>query len=336
MASLVETLLGAQSPVTQWTQRNSNLLTGLGTSLLSDGMNFAPAQQGAMMDRQVAAQKDADAKLAASMSATTGWLTKNYPQYANLPPSEGFKLAMQAEQAKYGGGSSDETFFSPTMGTIDGKPAWVQFGNKGTVRPAEVPEGFTPQSRYEKLDLGTHYRITDTTTGQTWDEPKQNEQAARDTAVGANLGKADAENIAAADSLASKMPGLQTVVGELSELAKTATYTQTGQLIDTIARETGAVPGEAAVARTKYIAMVDNQVLPLLRDTFGAAFTVKEGETLRATLGDPNKAPAEKQAILEAFIEQKVRDLEAMQSRIPSGGGAAGNVTSTGVPWSLE
>ena len=134
------------------------------------------------------------------------------------------------------------------------------------------------------------------------------------------MGKIDVENRAAADSLASKLPGLTSVVSELSELAKTATYTQTGQLFDTIVRETGQMPPEGAVARTKYISMVDNQVLPLLRDTFGAAFTVKEGETLRATLGNPNVAPVEKQAILEAFIEQKTRDLQALQSRLPKNG----------------
>jgi len=119
------------------------------------------------------------------------------------------------------------------------------------------------------------------------------------------------------------MPGLRAVIAELGDVAKTATYTMTGQLIDNAMRETGMEPGEAAQARTKYIAMVDNQVLPLLRDTFGAAFTVKEGETLRATLGDPNKSPAEKQAVLEAFIEQKERDLAAMQSR--QGAGARGS-----------
>jgi hypothetical protein len=77
----------------------------------------------------------------------------------------------------------------------------------------------------------------------------------------------------------------------------------------------GMDPRQAAVDRTRYIATVDNQVLPMLRDTFGAAFTVAEGETLRATLGDPNKSPKEKQAVLKAFIEQKRRDVQAMAYR---------------------
>lgn len=105
MASLVETLLGAQSPVTQWTQRNSNLLTGLGTSLLSDGMNFQPAQVGATLDRQAAAQKEADAKLAASTNATKQWLAQNYPDLAQavdagLPVSEAWQEAFNRKNAK--------------------------------------------------------------------------------------------------------------------------------------------------------------------------------------------------------------------------------------------
>ena len=83
-------------------------------------------------------------------------------------------------------------------------------------------------------------------------------------------------------------------------------------------RNAGAQPDE-------YVAKVDNQVLPLLRDTFGAAFTVKEGETLRATLGDPNKSPAEKKAVLRAFIEQKKRDVAALETR-------TNGVAETGIP----
>ena len=108
------------------------------------------------------------------------------------------------------------------------------------------------------------------------------------------------------------MPGLQTVVSQLGTLAEQATYTSTGRLWDEVIRESGQTPREAAIARATYVAMVDNQVLPLLRDTFGAAFTVKEGETLRATLGDPNASPQAKKAILQSFIDQKIRDVEAL------------------------
>lgn len=105
MASLFESLLGADNPVTQWTGRNSNLLTGLGTSLLSDGMNFQPAQAGSVLDRQAAQQKEADAKLAASTNATKTWLAQNYPDLAQavdagLPVSEAWQEAFNRKNAK--------------------------------------------------------------------------------------------------------------------------------------------------------------------------------------------------------------------------------------------
>ena len=96
---------------------------------------------------------------------------------------------------------------------------------------------------------------------------------------------------------------------------------------DNILRQTGQKMSKGGIARTKYIAMVDNQVLPLLRDTFGAAFTVEEGKSLRATLGDPNITPAEKQEVLDAFIAQKLANLEAAKKKLtisPRGGSKKG------------
>jgi len=127
--------------------------------------------------------------------------------------------------------------------------------------------------------------------------------------------KAKGEDAATAESLESKMPGLEEVVRKLDELSEKATYTYGGQALDWSQKQLGMDPRAAAVARSEYIAMVDNQVLPLLRDTFGAQFTQAEGETLRNTLGDPDKSPTEKQAVLKAFIEQKRRDIEALNVR---------------------
>lgn len=109
------------------------------------------------------------------------------------------------------------------------------------------------------------------------------------------------------------MPGLREAVSNLRALASVATHTTIGRVFDITAKELGFGTTEGATARAKFIAIVDNQVLPLLKQTFGAAFTVKEGEQLKATMGDPNASPEEKMAQLDAFIEQKVRDLEAKE-----------------------
>ena len=265
---------------------------------------------------QLKAQNEANAK-----NGTATWL-RSQPG--------GAQFADAIESGAIDGSTAFKAWHDTTKAAAGGE------GAPSNVREWEYFNKLDPEAKGQYLrmkranpylDIGTGFVQPDPLNPGTPAGPeivKDNFKPAYDAAAGTAGAKVDVETQTAADSLASKLPGLKTVVGELSQLANTATYTQTGQLIDTIARETGAVPGEAAIARTKYIAMVDNQVLPLLRDTFGAAFTVKEGETLRATLGDPNKAPAEKQAILEAFIAQKVRDLEALRARLPAAGSAPG------------
>jgi hypothetical protein len=114
----------------------------------------------------------------------------------------------------------------------------------------------------------------------------------------------------------SSMPGLQTVVQKLSDLSDTATYTKLGVAADTLRKEFQLEPGAGAIDRDEYLAVVDNQVLPLLRQTFGAQFTVEEGKSLRATLGDPDKTPASKKRVLNAFIEQKERNILAKAEAI--------------------
>lgn len=128
-------------------------------------------------------------------------------------------------------------------------------------------------------------------------------------------GKAQGTAVAEYQSIKSKMPGLEQVVKKLDGLADKATYTLAGQGLDNSMRQLGMQPRDAAIARAQYTATVDNQILPLLRDTFGAQFTEREGNVLRATLGDPNKSPKEKQALLRAFIDQKNRDVEALRVR---------------------
>jgi hypothetical protein len=112
-------------------------------------------------------------------------------------------------------------------------------------------------------------------------------------------------------SAASKLPELVSTVNKLGGLAEKATFTKVGGAIDWLARQAGETT-EGAQARTDFISTIDNQVLPLLRDTFGAAFTQKEGDTLKATLGDPDKSTLEKKAALKSFITQKVATIQSL------------------------
>lgn len=146
--------------------------------------------------------------------------------------------------------------------------------------------------------------------------PEFKREQATATAEGKELGKETgiAENSLAASEAA--LPRLQQAVSELKELGKVATYTLGGQASDFAARQFGMDPSEGAVARAKYGAHVKNNVLPLLRQTFGAAFTAAEGDSLLATLGDPDMHPLEKEAVLDAFITDKMADIETQRRRV--------------------
>ena len=143
-------------------------------------------------------------------------------------------------------------------------------------------------------------------------------QASSVVAEGTAAGKETGRVKANLGEMQRNIPGLRLVVDQLSALSDEATYTALGQAANKVRKELGLETGVGAVARAEYIAVVDNQVLPLLRQTFGAQFTVAEGESLRATLGDPNKSPAEKKAVLNAFISQKERDLVATTQSVSS------------------
>lgn len=310
--------------VSQYIDPRRNMLLGLAAGLVggpnwSQGLSsgFQMAAQGGAVDRAAAEKAKADELAAKQTAAARTWFEKNAPQYVPMLDS-GMSVGQAWNQ-----------YFSGKT-TPGDAPATVQEWEYFSKLPPELQSQYLRMKRSTPfLDVGTGYVQPDVINPGMTAGPeiaKDNMTPAYDAAVGGGQGKIDVENRALASSMASKMPGLRSVVSELGELAKTATYTQTGQLFDAIVRETGQMPPEGAVARTKYIAMVDNTVLPLLRDTFGPAFTVKEGESLRATLGSPNVSPLEKQAILEAFIAQKERDLQALQSRLPG----AGNVMDSG------
>ncbi len=118
------------------------------------------------------------------------------------------------------------------------------------------------------------------------------------------------------EQMEASLPLLQESIAELRDLSEIATYTTGGKVFDTIVKESGFGATEGATARAKFIAIVNNQVLPLLKPTFGAAFTVQEGESLKATMGDPDATPEAKQAQLEAFIAQKERNIRAKQEQL--------------------
>ena len=119
------------------------------------------------------------------------------------------------------------------------------------------------------------------------------------------------------------LPGLIEATDNLKELASVATSTLGGRFFDVIAKESGWGTTKGANAKAKYIAIIDNQVLPLLKQTFGGAMTEGEGLRLSNSFGDPNASPEQKMLQTEAFIEQKLRDIERLKTQSEAGATAA-------------
>ncbi len=100
------------------------------------------------------------------------------------------------------------------------------------------------------------------------------------------------------------LPGIEKVVGKLTLLADEATFTLAGGAWDSIAKQLFGVSTKGSTAKAKMVSMVDNQVLPMLKPIFGAAFTAAEGDRLRDAMLDPDSTPDSRKAQLSSFLDQ--------------------------------
>ncbi len=239
---------------------------------------------------------------------------QEYEYYNSLPPeaqSEYLKIKRAEKVLDLGG----------QYAAIDPRTGAPAAQYEKTLAPSELPQTKADQAQaVANVEAAMSPGIAEETARRKA-QAEAEVQAATAPSIEAKtqeasvLGKERGASAAKLESMTANMPKVQKFVSDLRDLANTATYTKGGQLVDAIMRETGQTPREGAVAREKFQAKINNEVLPLLRETFGAAFTVQEGESLRATLGDINKSPIEKQAALDAFIEAKVGEIESLQRR---------------------
>lgn len=266
-------------------------------------------QQAELFKQQQEQYKQAQAQQLAQKQA----MTKQYPNLVNLPKNvQTAKLAqMYPKSATYG--------TTPHFGP---KGNAYQLSSTGGARKVGVPL----QKPLQQINTGQQQfgvnQFTNQPVGPTFqnklkpaEKPRYKSEVKAAEKEGAALGTAKTE---LADREAT-LPRLQQVVSELSELGKKATYTQAGQAFNSAKRQMGLNVGEGAIARKEYEAKVNNEILPLLRQTFGAAFTAAEGESLKATLGDPNVSPEEKDAVLRSFIDSKKESINTLKRRTGQG-----------------
>jgi len=358
MASLFEALLGADNPVTQWTQRNSNLLTGLGTSLLSDGMNFQPAQVGATLDRQAAAQKEADAKLAASTNATKQWLAQNYPDLAQavdagLPVSDAWQEAFNRKNQK--------TAQVDLSSTVEGRQQLAtQYGLAGQeaqmyVLTGKLPGandsskfGFTPipvvdaQGNYQLLQPGSDgstntIKLPD---GYRFDPGAVNADKSAGTAFGTAQGGAQFSLPSAKASLEQELANIAALKADSK--GKQETF---GNIAGIPQQWLGALPATDKYGYKQRVEqVVGENFIQAFNSLKGAgAITEQEGAKAQAAMGRLSTAQKQEDfdqalADLEAVIKKgyEVLQQKAGMSFSSGGNAPAGNTTSTGVTWSVS
>lgn len=131
-------------------------------------------------------------------------------------------------------------------------------------------------------------------------------------------GKNLAEDEEQLRNLEANMPALQEMVSELQDLADKATYTATGRGINKVQTELFGRSTQGDVAAKGYETRVNQNLLPLLKQTFGSAFTENDREQLQKTLGDPTAHPKIKHDALQSFIRNKQREIESKRRKIQS------------------
>lgn len=360
MAGLVEILLGKDNPVTQWTGRNSNLLTGLGTSLLSDGMNFQPAQAGSVLDRQAAQQKEADAKLAASTNATKQWLAQNYPDLAQavdagLPVSEAWQEAFNRKNAKVAGNEYQDRYNAGSQFGLTGD-ALNTFALTGALpgtNKQNVTYGVTPiygTDANGKTGMGVQgsdgsFKLVDTGGFQPLGPYDLNAQKAAGSAFGKNTGSAQFDLPSAELTMNQTLQALNDIRSQTKGMDE-----QFGNFMGVPQQMTPAWPGSE---KAKFQVSVDrgtNLAFMQAREMLRGGGQITDFESRKAETAITNMQAAmekgDKQQFQQALdlFEQAVKDgyakLSQQASAMPGFGGqpagGTGNKTSTGVTWSVS
>lgn len=232
------------------------------------------------------------------------------------------------------------------------KAAGLEKGTPEYIKAAKVDLGIAPReslSAEERIALDERLgkKVTDQKANEAGAEEgaKLNARLAIKPKIAAAVKQAETvakergETLSAYERAKASLPGLKEVIGKLKSISDIATYTMGGKAFDSVVKELGFGSTEGSTARAKLTSLVDNQVLPLLRDTFGAAFTAAEGDRLRNAMVDPDSSPEAKKATLDSFLEQKMRDLETKENELGISAQPAGPTTATsksGIQFTVE
>lgn len=160
------------NPLLDYVNSNRSMILGLGAGIAGGGPDFGQAVgrglqlagQGQEADQQRELLNYQRQQQDTETNATRAWLQSHYPQYASLPPAEGFQLAMK-EMA--GGSGQGQLGLTPIWGTDKaGNPVLGQLSNQGGIVPVQMPDGVTFGKEPIRLDAGDRFVLLDPVTRQ--------------------------------------------------------------------------------------------------------------------------------------------------------------------------
>lgn len=290
--SLLQSLLGEKNPVAGWAGDNSNLLLGIGGSLLSRGMDFSNLPAYAALDTQAAQQKADAANTAQQKNATQEWLAKNYPQYSNLPIDQGWQLAMQLEgqknsprampdPIKLGAG---ETLFDPATGQ-------PMFTAPAMDKPTDMPSAVREYQFAQSQGFAGSYA--------DWVKQSKGTSGGMTPTVQKELFEAE-------DSVNSG----KLVVDALDQAMALNDQAYEGPLAGVRGDTTALFGDQSGVATSRLKNLTTELALNQLKATFGAAPTEGERQILLQLQGSVDQPKAVRAAIFARAKEMAARRIQ--------------------------
>lgn len=114
------------------------------------------------------------------------------------------------------------------------------------------------------------------------------------------------------DAAKIRYQNAQELVRQLNGLVDEATHTPVGRKLDSMANFFGFTT-DGAEAEERYRQIVNNEMIPRIREYMGSAVTAEEGQRVIGLLGDPTATPEKKRAALNSFLEAAERNLRNKQ-----------------------
>lgn len=315
------------NPLLDYVNSNRSMILGLGAGIAGGGPDFGQAVgrglqlagQGQEADQQRELLNYQRQQQDTETNATRAWLQSHYPQYASLPPAEGFQLAMK-DMA--GGSGQGQLGLTPIWGTDKaGNPVLGQLSNQGGIVPVQMPDGVTFGKEPIRLDAGDRFVLLDPVTRQqigyvpkTGNVPEGYEPSATGQGIQPMPGSPAADKVKAAqDQAAAKQSAANvtsdTIIGAAQKARDLADSFATTGLMGAVA---GNLPiSDAAELRRQVKVLTSNATISALNQmrqqspTGGALGNVTEGEgqMLAAAAGaiNPDSSPEDFKAQLDNY-----------------------------------